>query len=158
RPREGTSLHDALHGGSRAALRPHRDHGPWPRDRFGHTREPAEAGHRARRSQGAIARVRVPAAHGTRAEGPRMSAFLALVRTDLPLYFSNRRALLITVAAPILIAAFFGAMMGGTPGKRPARVPLAVVDQDQSALTQRIVADMRADENFDVRDLALPAA
>ena len=87
-----------------------------------------------------------------------MNAFLALVGTDLRLYFSNRRALLITVAAPILIAAFFGAMMGGAPGKRPARVPLAVVDQDQSALTQRIVADMRADENFDLRDLALPAA
>ena len=87
-----------------------------------------------------------------------MKAFLALVRTDLRLYFSNRRALLITVAAPILIAAFFGAMMGGTPGKRPARVPLAVVDQDQSALTQRIVADMKADGNFDLRDLALPVA
>ena len=87
-----------------------------------------------------------------------MNAFLALVRTDLRLYFSNRRALLITVAAPILIAAFFGAMMGGAPGKRPARVPLAVVDQDQSTLTRNIVADMKADENFDLRDLALPAA
>lgn len=87
-----------------------------------------------------------------------MNAFLALVRTDLRLYLSNRRALLITVAAPILIAAFFGAMMGGAPGKRPARVPLAVVDLDRSALTQRIVADMKADESFDVREPALPAA
>ncbi|HEX4332582.1 MAG TPA: ABC transporter permease [Usitatibacter sp.] len=87
-----------------------------------------------------------------------MSAFLALVRTDLRLYFSNRRALLITVAAPILIAAFFGAMMGGSPGSRPARVPLAVVDLDQSALTRRIVASMRADQSFDLRDLALPGA
>jgi len=87
-----------------------------------------------------------------------MNAFLALVRTDLRLYLSNRRALLITVAAPILIAAFFGAMMGGAPGKRPARVPLAVVDLDRSALTERIVADMKADESFDVREPALPAA
>lgn len=87
-----------------------------------------------------------------------MNAFLALVRTDLRLYLSNRRALLITVAAPILIAAFFGAMMGGAPGKRPARVPLAVVDLDRSALTQRIVADMKADESFDVREPALPTA
>ncbi|HST03049.1 MAG TPA: ABC transporter permease, partial [Usitatibacter sp.] len=87
-----------------------------------------------------------------------MNAFLALVRTDLRLYFSNRRALLITVAAPILIAAFFGAMMGGAPGKRPARIPLAVVDQDQSALTQRIVADMKADPSFDLRDLPLATA
>lgn len=87
-----------------------------------------------------------------------MNAFIALLRTDLRLYLSNRRALLITLAAPILIAAFFGAMMGGTPGKRPARIPLAVVDLDGSALTQRIVADMKADPSFDLRALALPAA
>ena len=87
-----------------------------------------------------------------------MNALLALVRTDLRLYFSNRRALLITLAAPVLIAAFFGAMMGGAPGKRPARVPIAVVDEDASPLTQRIVADMKKDENFDLRDLALGPA
>jgi len=84
-----------------------------------------------------------------------MKALLALVRTDLTLYFSNRRALLITLAAPVLIAAFFGAVMGGAPGKRPARVPVAVVDLDQSAVTKAIVASMKKDENFDVRDLAL---
>ena len=37
-----------------------------------------------------------------------MNAFIALVRKDLVLYFSNRRALLMSIAAPILIAAFFG--------------------------------------------------
>ncbi|HEX4781220.1 MAG TPA: ABC-2 transporter permease [Usitatibacter sp.] len=87
-----------------------------------------------------------------------MKALLALVRTDLTLYFSNRRALLITLAAPVLIAAFFGSVMGGTPGKRPARVPVAVVDLDQSAVTKAILASMRKDESFDIRDLPLPAA
>src|SRR6185503_4864108 len=157
-PRQGAPLHHPLHGGGRAPLRPHRDRGPRPRDRFRHAREPPQARHGARRPEGAVARIGVPEAHGPRPEGFRMNAFLALVRTDLRLYFSNRRALLIAVAAPILIAAFFGAMMGGAPGKRPARVPLAVVDQDRSALTQRIVAAMKADESFDLRDLALPAA
>ena len=33
-----------------------------------------------------------------------MNALLALVRKDLVLYFSNKRALAITLAAPILIA------------------------------------------------------
>jgi ABC-2 type transport system permease protein len=87
-----------------------------------------------------------------------MNALLALVRTDLRLYFSNRRALLITLAAPVLIAAFFGAMMGGTPGKKPARVPVAVVDEDGSNVTKAIVADMKKDDNFDLRDLALAPA
>ena len=41
-----------------------------------------------------------------------MNALRALVRKDLILYFSNRRALLITVAAPIAIAAFFGSLFG----------------------------------------------
>ncbi|HEY2629884.1 MAG TPA: hypothetical protein VGI57_12200, partial [Usitatibacter sp.] len=68
-----------------------------------------------------------------------MKPLLALVRTDLVLYFSNRRAWTISFLAPVLIAAFFGSVMGGTPGKRPARVPIAVVDLDQSNVTKMIV-------------------
>ena len=49
-----------------------------------------------------------------------MQALLALVRKDLILYFSDRRALLVTLAAPILIAGFFGAVIGGAP-KKPSR-------------------------------------
>ena len=61
-----------------------------------------------------------------------MNAFLALVRKDLRLYFSNKRALIITLAAPIAIAAFFGSLFGGGD-KKPSRVPIAVVDQDVTA-------------------------
>ncbi|HUL56452.1 MAG TPA: ABC-2 transporter permease [Usitatibacter sp.] len=87
-----------------------------------------------------------------------MKALLALVRTDLRLYFSNRRALLISLVAPILIAGFFGATLGGSPGKRPARIPVAVVDLDGSDLTKAIVASMRKDDNFDLRDFELAPA
>jgi len=81
-----------------------------------------------------------------------MDALIALVRKDLVLYFSNRRALMITLAAPILIAAFFGAVMGGTP-KKPSRVPVAVVDLDNSAVSKDIVASMRADTAFDLKEV-----
>jgi len=37
-----------------------------------------------------------------------LNTLMALVRKDLTLYFSNRRALIVTLAAPIAIAAFFG--------------------------------------------------
>ena len=37
-----------------------------------------------------------------------MNAFIALLRKDLVLHFSNRRAVLMSLVAPILIAAFFG--------------------------------------------------
>jgi len=87
-----------------------------------------------------------------------MKALLALVRTDLRLYFSNRRALVISLVAPILIAGFFGATLGGNPGKRPARIPIAVVDLDKSEVTKAIVASMRKDDNFDLRDFELAPA
>ena len=81
-----------------------------------------------------------------------MKPLSALVRTDLTLYFSNRRALVITLAAPILIAAFFGAIMGGPP-KKPVRVPVAVVDLDQSDVTKGIVTSLKGDSNFDLREI-----
>ncbi len=81
-----------------------------------------------------------------------MNAFNALVRKDLLQYFSNKRALAITLAAPILIAAFFGSMMGGAP-KKPTRVPVAVVDLDRSPVSTGIVAAMRTDTAFDLREV-----
>jgi ABC-2 type transport system permease protein len=87
-----------------------------------------------------------------------MRALLALVRADLVLYLSNRRALLISFVAPILIAGFFGMTLGGSPGKRPARIPVAVVDLDRSDLTKAIVAAMRKDDNFNLQDFELAPA
>jgi len=82
-----------------------------------------------------------------------MDALVALVRKDLFLYFSNKRALTITLAAPILIAAFFGSVMSGSP-KKPSRVPVAVVDLDASPVSKAIVASMRADTALDLRELS----
>ena len=86
-----------------------------------------------------------------------MNALKALIRKDLILYFSNRRALLITLAAPILIAAFFGSVLGGAP-KKPSRVPIAVVDLDQSAVSKHIVAAIRTDSSFDLQEIDEAAA
>ena len=86
-----------------------------------------------------------------------MDALIALIRKDLVLYFSNKRALAITLAAPILIAAFFGSVLGG-PAKKPTRVPVAVVDLDGSPVSKAIVASMRADESFDLQEVPEPDA
>ena len=82
-----------------------------------------------------------------------MNALIALVKKDLVLYFSDRRALLVTIAAPIAIAAFFGSLFGGSGNQAPSRVPIAIVDHDQSVLSKKIVADMSADKTFDVQAL-----
>lgn len=80
-----------------------------------------------------------------------MNAFIALVRTDLVLYFSNRRALLMSIAAPILIAAFFGSLFGNSGSKR-AHITVAVTDFDRSELSGRVVAAMRGDATFAVTE------
>src|ERR1043166_6702418 len=87
-----------------------------------------------------------------------MDALKALVRRDIVLYFSNRRALLVTLAAPILIAAFFGSVMGGGPPKKPTKEPVAVVDLDGSAVSKSVVASMKADTTFDLQETTEPEA
>jgi len=81
-----------------------------------------------------------------------MNAFIALVRKDLVLYFSNRRALLMSIAAPILIAAFFGSLFGNSDSK-PAHINVAVTDLDRSELSGRVVAALRGEATFDVTEV-----
>jgi ABC-2 type transport system permease protein len=83
-----------------------------------------------------------------------MNALIALVRKDLVLHFSNRRAVILSVAAPILIAAFFGSLFGGVASSKPANIPIAIVDLDRSALSLKIVAAMQADAALKVHELA----
>ena len=72
-----------------------------------------------------------------------MNALIALVRKDLVLHFSNRRAVILGIAAPILIAVFFGGVFGGDA--RPSAIPIAVADLDHSAVSTGVVAALRAD-------------
>ena len=80
-----------------------------------------------------------------------MQALLALMRKDLVLYFSNRRAVLMSIVAPILIAAFFGSLFGGGNDK-PANIAVGVTDLDRSALSARVVASLRSDSALSVRE------
>jgi ABC-2 type transport system permease protein len=85
------------------------------------------------------------------------TAFRALVRKDLILYFSNRRALIMSIAAPIVIAAFFGAIFGGGNDK-PSRIPIALADRDGSAVSKAIDTAVAADPAFEVVNVDEPAA
>jgi ABC-2 type transport system permease protein len=85
------------------------------------------------------------------------AAFHALVRKDLVLYFSNRRALVMSIAAPIVIAAFFGAIFGSGQAK-PTRIPIALADQDRSAISRAVSASIGADPAFQVEQIDAAAA
>jgi ABC-2 type transport system permease protein len=76
-----------------------------------------------------------------------MTAFIALLRKDLILHFSNRRAVIMSFFAPIFIAAFFGSLFGGSGGAASG-VAVAVVDLDRSAASARMLAAMRADKTL----------
>ena len=75
------------------------------------------------------------------------TAFWALVRRDLKLFFKDRRAVLMTMVAPILIGSFFGYLFGGVPGSgETSRVPVALIDEDQSAASKRLASSIAGDK------------
>lgn len=82
---------------------------------------------------------------------PNLRPFLALVRAELRLYLRDRKALVLTLVAPILIGAFFGSLFGS--GGRPSGVAVAVVDQDRSALSGRVVAALQTDPSLKLQVL-----
>lgn len=75
-----------------------------------------------------------------------MQALIALVRAEIKLHFSNRRAVLLSIVAPILIAAFFGSLFGSN--SKMSGIAVGVVDQDGSPLSQRVVAALQSEASL----------
>jgi ABC-2 type transport system permease protein len=87
-----------------------------------------------------------------------MNAFTALVRKDLILYLADRRALLMHLVLPIVIAAFFGAVFGGNGNSNGGAIDVALVQQDTSEAGARIAAGLRAESSLHVTPLGLAEA
>ena len=86
-------------------------------------------------------------------------AFRALVGRDLRLFFTDRRAVVMSFVAPIVIGSFFGYIFRNAGSDEPAsKIPVAVVDQDQSDLSRRLVSAFAADSALEVRQPALEEA
>src|SRR5262249_25481428 len=92
----------------------------------------------------------VPVAH--RKELARLmlyTPFVAMVRKDLQLFFSDRRSVIMSFAVPILIASFFGSIFSGpSRDAEPAKISVIVVDQDESPISKGIVEGVRTDRNL----------
>jgi ABC-2 type transport system permease protein len=87
------------------------------------------------------------------------TAFQALVRRDLRLFFQDKRAVTMSFVAPIAIAAFFGYIFGGVADDRPAsKIALAVVNQDDSEVSRKVIAALAADAALDVKSRGLEEA
>ena len=82
-----------------------------------------------------------------------------MVRKDLQLFFTDRRAVIMGLVAPIAIASFFGSLFsGGAGGGEPAHIPIAIVDQDNSAISKGILAGAQDDKYVSVTTPAADAA
>ena len=81
-----------------------------------------------------------------------MIPFLALVRKDLQLFFQDRRAMLMSFVAPIIMGAFFGYVFGGSSNRKdPGQTKVLMVDQDNSTISREIAAKLRSEKSLDVQ-------
>ena len=76
----------------------------------------------------------------------------ALITKDLRIFFADRRSVIMSFVPPIVIASFFGYIFGGLGGKaETSRIPVLVVDQDASAISAAIFADLKTRDALDVK-------
>ncbi len=76
---------------------------------------------------------------------------VAMIRKDLQLFFSDRRSVIVSFVVPIAIASFFGMVFSGAGADtEPARIDVAIVDEDMSAISTAVVAGARADKSLAV--------
>jgi ABC-2 type transport system permease protein len=87
-----------------------------------------------------------------------MTALIALVRKDLILYVNDKRALMLNLLMPIVLAAFFGSLFGGSGESKTGKIDIGVVQQDQSAVGKKIADGLKADANLRVTELSLADA
>ncbi len=83
----------------------------------------------------------------------------AMVRKDMQMFFSDRRAVIMSFVVPIAIASFFGSIFSGSGrNSEPARIAVAIVDEDRSAISKAIVSATQADRNLNVSTPTAAAA
>lgn len=82
-----------------------------------------------------------------------MNALKALVRKDIVLYLQDRRALLLNLVMPLVLAAFFGYLFGGSGESKTSRIDVALVMQDSGATAQKIAAGLKADASLRITEM-----
>lgn len=81
-----------------------------------------------------------------------MIPFLALVRKDLKLFFTDRRAVVVGLLVPIICGSFFGYLFGGRKGSvETSKVPVLIMDQDESEISRALVTQLTADKNLKIK-------
>lgn len=87
-----------------------------------------------------------------------MIPLFALIRKDIILFLHDKRALVLTLLMPILLAAFFGYLTGGSGKKEAAKIDIALVQLDTHVISQKIVDGLKADTSLQIQELKLDEA
>ncbi|MFZ6656015.1 ABC transporter permease [Undibacterium sp. TJN19] len=87
-----------------------------------------------------------------------MTALLALIRKDLILYLSDRRALMLNLLMPIVLGAFFGFVTGGSGEKEVSKIEIALISQDNHPISQKIVKGLKEEKSLLVKEMTLDDA
>ncbi len=87
-----------------------------------------------------------------------MTALIALIRKDLILFLSDRRALLLRLLMPIVLGAFFGYLFGGSGKNENAKINVALVTLDNSEVAKKIGAGLKRDGALQIEELSLAEA
>jgi ABC-2 type transport system permease protein len=83
----------------------------------------------------------------------------ALVRKDLRLFLHDRRAVILSFAAPLMLASLFSAVGGGgDDGGVASAIKILVVDQDDSQLSKEVLKGLESDKNLDPTTTSLERA
>jgi ABC-2 type transport system permease protein len=83
-----------------------------------------------------------------------MTALLALIRKDLILFRSDRRALLLTLLMPIVLGSFFGYLFGGSGTTEHGKIDVGLSLQDDTEIGKKIAAGLRADTTLHIIELS----
>jgi ABC-2 type transport system permease protein len=87
-----------------------------------------------------------------------MTALIALIRKDLILFLADRRALLVNLVLPILLATFFGYLFGGSGDSKGGTIDVALVQQDASEIGNKIAAGLKAEPSLQITAMDLAQA
>ncbi len=88
-----------------------------------------------------------------------ITPLIAMVRKDLQMFFADRRAVIMSFVVPIAIGSFFGSIFSGpNENAEAAKIPIAIVDQDSSPISNDIVASARTEKNFALSLISAEAA
>jgi len=87
-----------------------------------------------------------------------MTAIIAMIRKDLILYLNDKRALMLNLLMPIVLAAFFGSLFGGAGSGNNSKIEIGLVQQDSSAIGRKVGDSLKADANLSVKEMSLQEA